>query len=207
MKNTLTIAVLLCCITCQIHSQGYVVPNGITHHGFNGFGYEIHVLQNPTNSDYTGFEIRPQGMTLPTVYVNTFQFNPFLDEGVRTFLVSSNQPISLTAIQSGSYTELMNPNNYVFNHNSAFYLAFYTGYNPFSPTGTYTGIYSDPLFGWARFRNNQGAIQLLDSALVYNAGGIFAGTQTMIPEPSSLALGLLGATLVGVRRRVMPHCE
>lgn len=200
MKSLVSIVLAFTTIVGS-HAQGYLVTNGITHHGFNGLGYEIHVLQNPTNTDYTGFDFRPQGMTPPTVYVNTFQFNPFLDEGVRTFLVSSNQPISLPAIQSGSYTELMYPNNYVFNNNSPFYLAFYTGYNPFSPTGTYTGIYTDPLFGWARFRNNQGVIQLLDSALVYNAGGIFAGTQIIIPEPSCFALGVLGAALIEIRRR------
>jgi hypothetical protein len=115
-------------------------------------------------------------------------------------LVSSNQPISLPPILANSYTELMSPNSYVFNHGSPFYLGFYTGYNPFSTNGTYTGIYTDPLFGWAKLRNNQGVIELLDSALVYKADGIFAGTQNFVPEPSGFVLAALGALLLGYRQ-------
>jgi hypothetical protein len=69
------------------------------------------------------------------------------------------------------------------------------------------GIYSDPLFGWARLVNNNGAIQLLDSALAYKAGGIYAGTQNLIPvpEPSTLGLITLGALLLGWRLRKTRH--
>ncbi len=197
----LTIMVWLFFTMLQLHAQGYIVPNGVSYAGnVPGLGSEIHVLQNPTNSDYTGFFLTPQGKTQPTVYTNTFSFNPFLDEGVRTFLVSSNDSISLQPILSQNYTELGNAADYVFNSGSPFYLGFYTGYNPFTTNGTYTGIYSDPLFGWARMVNNQGAIQLLDSALVYNAEGIYAGTFNIIPEPSSFAIGILGAALLGMCR-------
>jgi hypothetical protein len=196
MKKTLSIAVLLCCIICQLHSQGYIVPNGITYHGFDGLGYEIQVLQNPTNSNYTGFALVPNGRTPPSsTYVNTFAFSQFLDEGVRVFLVSANQHISQQAIQSGSYTELLSPNSYVFGSGSPFYLGLYTG-----ETFPQNGIYSDPLFGWARLVNNQGVIEMLDSALVYKAQGILAGTQTIIPEPSTFSLTALGALLLGLRR-------
>lgn len=182
----------------QARSQGYIVPNGVTYFGPNIFGgYEIRVLQNPTNSDYTGFMLKPEGMTPPTVFTNTFSFDGFADEGVRVFLVSENQPISQHALQSGSYTELMFQNSYVFEHNSPWYVGLYTGYAPVN------GIYSDPLFGWARLVNNQGVIQLLDSALAYQAGGIYVGTQNLIPvpEPSSLALVILGGAVLGLRRR------
>jgi hypothetical protein len=202
MKWLATI-LLTCGVILKLHAQGYIVPNGVSYFGLNFLGgYEIRVLQNPTNTDYTGFLLTPQGKTPPSsLHINTFSFSGYVDEGVRVFLVSSNQPITQQAIQSGSYTELMFPSSYVFNHGARFYVGLYTGYNPFSPTGTYTGIYTDPLFGWAQLVNNAGVIQLLDSALVYNAGGIFAGTQTMIPEPRSLALGILGAALIEIRRR------
>ena len=192
----LTVTALSFGAVFQLHSQGYIVPNGVTQQGDG-----IYVLQNPTNSDYTGFHLQPQGKTPPTYpVINSFLFNPLLDDGVRTFLVSSNQPISLPAIQSGSYSELMFPNSYVFNHNAPFYLGFYTGYFPFDSSGNYTGIYRDPLFGWARMRNNQGVIELLEGALVYNAQGIYAGTQNLIPEPSGFALTVLGTFLLGYRR-------
>ena len=49
----------------QLHSQGYIVPNGVVYVGFNGIGYQIAVIQNPTNSDYSGFFLAPASKTLP----------------------------------------------------------------------------------------------------------------------------------------------
>lgn len=199
MKYT-SISTLSCFfgLVLSLHSQGYIVPNGVVQAGFDpASGYRINVIHDPTNSYSTGFFLKPTGLTQPTVYTNTFLFNPIIDVSVRVFLVSSNQPITQQSIQTGSYTELMSPPDYVFNHNSPFYVALYTGNMNFYPPG---GVYSDPLFGWAKLRNFQGDIQLLDSALVYKAQGIYAGTQTMIPEPSSYALGVLGVVLFGIRR-------
>jgi hypothetical protein len=179
-------------------AQGYVVPNGVVYVGFNGAGYEIDISQNPTNSNYTGFWLTSQGKTPPTApYINTFSFDSVVDEGVRVFLVSVNQPMSQQAIRSGSYTELMYPNSYVFNSGVPFYLGLYTG-----ETFPQNGVYSDPLFGWAKLVNNRGAIEMLDSALAYKAGGIYVGTQNLIPvpEPSSVVILLLGGSAWGIRR-------
>jgi hypothetical protein len=113
--------------------------------------------------------------------------------------VSPNDPISLQPILSQSYAELLYPNSYVFDEGSPFYVGLYTG-NVQSPPPN--GIYGDPLFGWAELVNNNGIIQLLDSAMEYQGGGIFAGTQTIIPvpEPSTFSLAALGALLLGFRR-------
>ena len=199
MKKILLLALFgcFCCKVPQLYSQGYVVPNGVVQGGYDpAFGYRFDVKYNPTNSYYTGFFLKPTGLTPPTVYTNTFGFDAIADVSVRVFMVSSNQPISQQSIQAGSYTVLMAPNNYVFNHNSPFYVALYTGNQNFYPPD---GIYSDPLFGWAKLRNFQGAIQLLDSALVYKAQGIYAGTQNMIPEPSVIGMIGLGGFLVACR--------
>jgi len=191
--------------TFQIHAQGYIVPNGVTYVGYSDIfsGYLMNVIQNPTNSDYTGFALSPVGKTPPTsLYTNTFSFSIYVDEGVRVFLVSANDPISLQPILSLSYTELLYPNSYVFADGVQFYVGLYTGYNPWDSHGNYTGIYTNPLFGWAELLNNNGVIQLLDSGLEIEGGGIYAGTQNIIPtpEPSELALGALGALLLGYRR-------
>jgi len=61
--------------TFQIHAQGYIVPNGVTYVGYSDIfsGYLMNVIQNPTNSDYTGFALSPVGKTPPTsLYTNTF---------------------------------------------------------------------------------------------------------------------------------------
>ena len=182
-------------IIVQGHAQGFIVQDGVTliPGTTTDLGSQIRVIQDPTRShfpdftDFTGFYLTPQGG-------NVFLFNPLLDEGVRTFFVSLNDPISLQPIMANNYAELTNPNSYVFGNNIPFYLGFYTGYQPSN------GIYRDPLFGWGKFVNNNGVISMQGSALEYGGGGIYAGTQTIIPEPSTIDLAALGTLLLGVWR-------
>jgi hypothetical protein len=162
-------------------------------------------LQNPTNSDYTGFILRPRFKTPPSAYYTIFSFDPaFPDEGVRTFFASPNDPISLQAIQANSYNELVLGNLYGFDPDVPFYLGFYTGYT----NGTPAGVYSSPVFGWGEFVNNQGVIQMLDAALVMEAGGIYVGTQTIIPvpEPGVLSFYAIGALMFGWRFTRLNQC-
>lgn len=180
-----------------VSPQGYFVPNGVVTNVYPG---EISVMHDPINLRYTGFELRPVNTTQPTVYTNTFLFNPVIDVSVRVFLVSVGDPITEQAIQSGSYTELMFQ-NYVFDHASPFYVGLYTGNQNFYPPD---GIYSDPLFGWARLVNNQGVIELLDSALAYRAQGILVGTQRIIPEPSTFSLGRTRRLAARIASRTKP---
>ena len=188
--------------TFHLHSQGYIVPNGVVYDGTfqNGRGYGVSVIHDPTNGYYTGFALNPKGMTPPTVYTNTYSFSPIVDVSVRVFLVESNQPVSLSPILMNSYTELGNAPSYVFDSGVPFYVGLYTGNQSYYPPD---GIYTDPLFGWALLVNNRGVIEMLDSALEYQGGGIFAGTQDIIPipEPGGFILVTLGAFLLGFRRR------
>jgi hypothetical protein len=191
-----TMIFCLCCWIQQVCGQGYIVPNGVTYIGTTPFGgSEFHVIQNPANSDYTGFLLPPQ-------VVNTFSFGVFLDEGVRVFLLSPNDPVSLQSIQANSYTELGGASSYTFSPNTPFYVGLYSGYGPWDSQGLYTGIYRDPVFGWAELVNDGGTIKLLDSALAYGADGIYAGTRTLItiPEPSTLLLTAVGGALALARR-------
>ncbi len=201
MRNKLKELFVIICIlgaTLQLRSQGYIVTDGVVYVGYSGIfqGYQIGVIQNPTNGDYTAFALSPKSKTPPTVYTNTFSFSYFLDEGVRVFLVSSNDSISLQPILSHTWTELLYPNSYVFTNGIPFYVGLYTGYTPVN------GVYSNPLFGWAQLVNNQGVIQMLGGALEIEGGGIYAGTQNIIPvpEPGRLALTALGILLLGFRR-------
>jgi hypothetical protein len=154
------------------------------------------VLQNPTNLDYTAFYFIPQSGS-------AFVFNSFADEGVRVFMVGYDAPISLAAIQANSYPELFTSSTYTIPNGADFYVGLYTGYNPWIIVNgnlVYTGIYTDPMFGWAELFNNNGTIQLVDSALAYGSQGIYAGTQSLIPEPSALALFGIGVAALAWRR-------
>ncbi len=215
MKILVSIIVLLIPIF-RLYAQGYILPAGVINVGFwGGVGYEIDVRQNSTNAsfvDYTGFFLNPVGKTTPALsYSNTFSFGVIVDEGVRVFRVNSNAAISLDPILSQSWIELGSTPTNIFPNGVPFYLALYTGYNPFAITNIngnntsyYTGIYNPAVFGWAKLVNNFGVIQLLDSAMEYGGAGIFAGTQNIIPvpEPGEIALAALGAALLGCRFRL-----
>ena len=200
VHSTLLVLVLLVAAH-QGNSQGYIVPGGITSRvGPPGF-LEVDVLQS-TNQDYTCFGFMPEGFPGPPQHTNVFTFDVCLDEGVRAFLVSSNDPIGLQPILERNYTELWYGEIQVFEPGVPFYVGFYTGYSPgFVNTNgifVYTGIYTHPVFGWAELVNNQGVIQMLDSALEYGGAGIYAGTQTIIqvPEPPFLNITRSGNNLL-----------
>jgi hypothetical protein len=203
--KTVVLASCLFAAGANSHAQGFIVPNGVTYNGFDGLGYSVFVTQSATTGDYTGFDLKPVGNTPPSsTYINTYLFNPIVDEEVRTFLVSPNDPVSLQPIQANNYPELTYPNKYVFSDGVHFFLGFYTGYNPWDSHGNYTGIYTDPVFGWGEFVNNRGAIEFIGGALEAGGGGIYAGTRNIIsiPEPISLRLIALGLfiSLVAIRR-------
>ena len=189
--------------TVPAYSQGHIVPNGVTYSSA-GLSAVIHVMQSATNGDYTGFILRPQFKTPGSPYYMIFSFDPGApDEGVRTFFASQNDPMSLEPIQAGAYTELVLGNYYGFDPGVPFYLGFYTGHTNGGPPGAY----SDPVFGWGEFVNNQGVIQMLDAALEVEGGGIYVGTQTiiLIPEPGILGLSACGALILAWRFRRLNH--
>jgi len=189
--------------TVPAYSQGHIVPNGVTYSSA-GLSAVIHVMQSATNGDYTGFILRPQFKTPGSPYYMIFSFDPGApDEGVRTFFASQNDPMSLEPIQAGAYTELVLGNYYGFDPGVPFYLGFYTGHTNGGPPGAY----SDPVFGWGEFVNNQGVIQMLDAALEVEGGGIYVGTQTIIPipEPGILGLSACGALILAWRFRRLNH--
>jgi hypothetical protein len=191
--NFKELVVLVCIfsVILQLHSQAYLVTNGITQNSINK---QINVANNPaypigSGGPFTCFSLMPVNST-------TFQFGTCLDTGVRVFLVSPNDTISLQPILMNSYPELTSPHTYTFADASFFYLGLYTG-----GSLPQNGIYNDPLFGWAKLANIGGAIQLFDSALEYGGQGIIVGTQNIIvPEPNTIALLSIGGLLLGWRR-------
>jgi hypothetical protein len=159
---------------------GSIVPAGITASRWAGSGpgrLELHVIQNPSDGDYTCFMFEPQGR-------DTFDFNYCLDEGVRAFLVPSNAPISLPPILQGNYPELKG--RQAFEPKIPFYVGFYTGRailtNGLPAFGL--GIYTNAVFGWGKFVTRDDVMELLDSALEYGGAGIYAGTHTIISAKS-----------------------
>jgi hypothetical protein len=213
MKTRLKYLSVLCCFFVsifQLRSQGYIEPNGVVANLFPG---EID-LNWPAETQINGFEFTPVGKTSDSLpYANIFTFGEPVTIGVRVFSISYDQPFSLNSVVSGTYTEISNPTDpaapasptIIFNGDSPFYVVLYSGaeFAAYYPPGNTNPVYyTDPVFGWAELENVNGAIELLDGALEYQGGGIYAGTENIIPvpEPSEFALGTLGALLLGFRR-------
>ena len=185
-KKLLTTIALGLGTVLQLHAQGFIVPNGVTSVNI-GIANEIVVIQHPSPQDTTGFILLSRGG-------DSFAFSSVVDEGVRVFFVSANDPFGLSQIQSLTYPELMDVGSYVLPDGVPFYVGLYTGANTTFPL-TPPIVYDDPVFGWAHLVNNGGTVQLLGGALGYNTAGIYVGTQTLIPEPTAMSLfglGLLG---------------
>jgi hypothetical protein len=177
----------------QVYAQGYLVPNGVVTNLFPG---EIDVW-NP-GTQVTGFTLTPSSP-------NTFVFDEPATIGVRVFMVSPNDPVSLQPIASLNYPELTLQGSYVLAAGTPLYVGLYTGGSlapPYPPQPPY--FYTDPVFGWAKLENFNGTIEVLDSTVEYQGGGIIAGTDTIIsaPEPRDWALDITGAAGLFVFRCV-----
>jgi hypothetical protein len=125
----------------QLRAQGYIVPNGVGITMLNPSVGEID-LSWPQEAQINGFLLTPSGKQQPTFYTNIFNFDEPVTIGVRVFLVSPNDPISLQPIMSQSYTELLFPANYVFQAGVPFYVGLYSGANvapPYPPQPPYWG--------------------------------------------------------------------
>ena len=180
LSRAFGILVIVFATSFHAAGQGYLVANGISFGGNAGFGFTVTVLQSPTSGDYGVVFLYPKGG-------NNYDFSTTLDQGIRAFVVSANDPISVQSITANSYPELTYPNTYFFPNGSTFFLGFFTG-----STYPVNGIYSDPLIGWGQFRSVNNTITFLGGALEYGGGGIYAGTQTIIPVPEPAAVCLLG---------------
>lgn len=202
LSKQLTIIGFILCTAFRLHSQGYIVPNGVVTNLFVG---EIDVW-NP-GTQVTGFSLIPAGKQSPSFYTNVFTFMEPVTIGVRVFLVSPNDAISLQPIQAQNWAELGNSPSYVFANGVPFYVGLYTGAQiapPYPPYPPY--LYLDAVFGWAELVNNGRVIQVLDSAVEYGGAGIYAGTRTIIPVPEPSVFGLVSvAFILFVRERLRPE--
>jgi PEP-CTERM motif len=196
-------------LSLDVRAQGHIVPKGIVTNLFAG---EIDLVW-PAATQVNGFGFTPVGKT-GGLYPNVFSFWEPATIGARVFLISLNQPFTLSQVRDGTYSEVSDSTNpvlpanpsFTFDVNAPFYVALYSGAElaGYYPPGNTTPVeYTDPVFGWARLVNNNGVIQMLDSALEYGGGGIFAGTENIIPvpEPSTLTLVGLGVLLFGLCKR------
>ena len=177
----------------------------------NPGSFALEVLQSPEFDVTQVFgEVAVSGSTATLLLNNTA-----LDEGSDWFVTNPGDLFTRDSIDAGQFNFLSIPG---FNHDESipggsldvevgesFFLGVNTGSSEdfFSGVGGF-GVPFDSIrqhFGWGEFLINQnGELQILDSAVAYDLGGIVIGTSTAIPEPSSGLLMLAGTAFPFLRR-------
>jgi len=121
-----------------------------------------------------------------------------LDEGSDWFATNQGDLFTRETIDSGQFNTLIGgpqAGPLTVAVDQPFFLGVNTGVDPidFLPKRQH--------FGWGEFLINQnGELQILDSAVAYDQGGIVVGTSVAIPEPSSGLLMLVGGVFLFLRQ-------
>ncbi len=170
--------------------------------------YELTIFQTPEsgpNGDFTGIIFSVDSSPNPGFALLTFD-NANVDESSDWYSVTPNQPFTQATIDNGTNTLWGGVDS---NGNVVI------GGSLEVPIGTFflganTGVGFDPnfapfrdVFGWASLSVDSNLdIQLLDSAVAYQCGGIIVG-QNVVPEPSCsvILLAFLPALVNLVERR------
>ena len=168
----------------------------------NPGSFALEVLQSP-ESDVTQVfgEVAVSGSTATLLLNNTA-----LDEGSDWFVTNPGDLFTRDSIDAGQFNFLPITEPASGSLDVEVGESFFLGVN----TGRSDDFFSDDSvpfdvirqhFGWGEFLINQnGELQILDSAVAYDLGGIVIGTSTAIPEPSSGLLMLAGAAFLFLRR-------
>ena len=171
----------------------------------NPGSFALEVLQSPEFDVTQVFgEVAVSGSTATLLLNNTA-----LDEGSDWFVTNPGDLFTRDSIEAGQFnflpiTEPASGSLDV-EVGESFFLGVNTGSSEdfFSGVGGF-GVPFDSIrqhFGWGEFLINQnGELQILDSAVAYDLGGIVIGTSTAIPEPSSGLLMLAGTAFPFLRR-------
>jgi hypothetical protein len=164
--------------------------------------FELTVLQSPEFDVTQVFgEVAVSGSTATLLLNNTA-----LDEGSDWFVTNPGDLFTRDSIEAGQFNFL--PITEPASGSLAVEVdeSFFLGVNTGSSDDFFSGdsVPFDDIrqhFGWGEFLINQnGELQILDSAVAYDLGGIVIGTSTAIPEPSSGLLMLAGAAFLFLRR-------
>ena len=156
-------------------------------------GFVLSVLQTPESNDHTDII----GSTSVAGSTAMLLFEGFsLDEGSEWFATNQLDVFTRDTIVSGQFNLL---GSLAVEVNQSFFLGVNTGSGFVG--NDYASAANRQHFGWGEFLIDQdGELQLLDSAVAYDRNGILIGTSVAVPEPSSAFLILTGSAFFILRR-------
>jgi len=178
--------------TQKICAQGTLVQNGISVWQ-SGDSTEVDLKFYGDGGPWAGISFVPGDQSW------LFRVAPTLTFDTRTYFVNYGDSISADSL-SGNKSELTAFNQSTFLNNRTYYLGISIGQST-DQDSQYLA------FAWLEVKNVGGVMQVLDGALETGGPGLYAGTWTLVPEPSTFALAGLGlAGMLFLRRRKEP-CE
>ena len=171
----------------------------------NPGSFALEVLQSPEFDVTQVFgEVAVSGSTATLLLNNTA-----LDEGSDWFVTNPGDLFTRDSIEAGQFNFLPITEPASGSLDVEVGESFFLGVNTGRSDDFFSG-FGDPdvsfdairqHFGWGEFLINQnGELQILDSAVAYDLGGIVIGTSTAIPEPSSGLLMFAGTAFLFLRR-------
>jgi hypothetical protein len=190
---------LLCLCAALAQSASAVVVTGInidlSDGSFAGADYALTVYQDESATDPTSIFFDVTNSTLSIVTYN-------VDEASDWFLTSLTDEFSETTVGNNNFPILIQHTpSFQTNDLNTGFEDFYLGVNTGNDLGS--GFPPRNIYGWAKLRNIDGSLTLLENAVSYQGTGIIVGTTQVVPEPSASVLigGLFAAFAVMNRRR------
>ncbi len=179
--------------------------------GANYFGS----IQQYPDQSYTGVWFNYTGCA--TFGCTLQAVTTLLDEGSDWYVVRAGDDFTKDAVHNGVFPTYLDKTvtTSPYPIRSIPIGDFYVGVRTGRGGGWYPGVPNFPdtwdIFGWVKLRNTGAQLEMISNVVAYGVQGIVIGTTQVVPEPSSLATGLLafsaGAWLHRRHRRKSSQAE
>jgi hypothetical protein len=120
-------------------------------------------------------------------------FGIYLDsDGSDWYFVQPGNAFSDVAVAAGQFPVIIDFNSFGMATvgPGEFFLGVRTSFGSASPPGPPNRT----AYGWVHLRPENGVLTMVENVMSYNSRGIIVGTTTVVPEPASIALLVLGLT-------------
>ena len=196
MKKKLCLAGMLFLITVVDCYSSTVLWNIVGWQYVPGWNYGLG-LTTPVGDGF-GMSIQVITSTMQATLVNTMEWQS-AGIGIQLLLVTDGTLIdsALFSNWSGPFFQTYVPPGIPVSETDLIIHRYETVFLAFETTADYS---TPSFYGWIAFTFENGIVSIT-SAIETTGQGIYAGTGTVVPEPSTALLAIVGLAALGLRRR------